>query len=266
MSSGITVHMVIKNEDQWIWFAINSILPYVDSVLITDTGSTDNTVRIVREVKSDKIIFNEINVTTRDGIALVRQAQIDSTRTKWIWIVDGDEIYGTSTAKEIVEATKKGNYSAIVVRRYDLLGDIYHRQIESVGSYNMFGQSGHLLIRLLNKEVLKGLAVKGQYPLESYFDGSGRCVNDLAKKDVYITQNYLYHAMYLKRSSEGSNLPMFNRSKYKIETGIGIDGIIPEVFSLPRPPLVPDPLVRRSLGYELIAQVVTPIKNIKRSL
>ena len=81
--------------------------------------------------------------------------------------------------------------------------------------------------------------------------------------------------LYLRRSSSGSNLPMFNRSKYKIQKGIKIVGVdlrvnpsIPPVFSLPRPSMVPDtPLVVRAvqLGYELLASVITPIKNISEN-
>ena len=273
MSSGITAHMIVKNEDQWIWFAINSVLPYVDSILITDTGSTDNTIKIIKSIDSPKIIFNQVTINSREDVTRVRQAQIESTYTSWIWIVDGDEIYTDDTCKEVIGAIRENKYSVIVVRRYDLLGDIYHKQLESVGSYNMFGELGHLLIRLLNKDLLQGLNVKGDYPLESYYIGDGKCVNDLDKSDVYITTHSLYHAMYLRRSSSGSNLPMFNRSKYKIEKGIKIVGVdlrvnpsIPPVFSLPRPSMVPDPLVRRGLGYELLASVITPIKNIKRKL
>jgi glycosyltransferase involved in cell wall biosynthesis len=266
MSSGVTAHMVVKNEDQWVWFAINSVLPYVDTFLITDTGSTDDTIEIIKSIQSDKIFFNQTKVSSREDVTNVRQAQIDNTNTKWIWIVDGDEIYTGSGAKEITRAISNPKYNAVVVRRYDLLGDIYHKQDESVGSYNMFGESGHLLIRLINIDVLKGLTVKGGYPLESYYLGSGKCVNDLDKRDVYITKNYLYHAMYLRRSSLGSNLAMFNRSKYKIETGTVISDNIPEVFSLDRPPLVPNPRSKRGFGYELVANIVAPIKNIKRKI
>lgn len=273
MSSSVTAHMVVKNEDQWVWFAINSVLPYVDTFLITDTGSTDNTVSIIKSISSDKIIFNQTKVNSRDDVTRVRQSQIDNTKTKWIWLVDGDEIYTDSGAKEIIVAISSLKYSAVVVRRYDLLGDIYHKQDESIGSYDMFGETGHLLIRLINKDTLKGLSVKGEYPLESYFAGDGKCVNDLDKNDVYITNNYLYHAMYLKRSSLGGNLPMFNRGKYKIETGIEIrsvgvdprvDPSIPSVFHLPSLSFVPDPLVHRGFRYEILASIITPIKNLKR--
>jgi len=263
---GITAHMIVKNEDRWVWFALQSILPYVDKIIITDTGSSDKTLKIIESFASPKIQFTKVVIHTSADVTSVRSAQLTETKTPWIWIVDGDEIYPSNTAKECLTAAKSNHYEGVVVRRYDLMGDIYHRQVESVGSYELFGQKGHLLVRLLNRDKINNLIYRGDYPNEGFLDGNGKSILTRKPLDWYITKDYLYHAMYLKRSSQGGNLPMFNRSKYKIETGIRIDAVIPEVFSLPRPELVPDPLVRRSLGYELIAQVVTPIKNIKRRL
>jgi len=263
---GISAHMIVKNEDKWVWFALESILPHVDEIIVTDTGSSDQTIAIIKSIASPKIKFSQVPITTSADVTLIRSQQLKETKTPWAWIIDADEIYPTSTAKECLELARGNSSEGVLVRRYDLLGDIYHRQNESVGSYELFGHKGHLLVRLINLAKLPGLHYRGDYPNEGFFDGKGNSILTHSPSAWPATKNYLYHAMYLKRSSEGSNLPMFNRSKYKIETGIGIDGIIPEVFSLPRPPLVPDPLVRRSLGYELIAQVVTPIKNIKRSL
>lgn len=255
MSNGITAHMVVKNEDKWVRYSILSVLPYVDQFLITDTGSTDKTLDIIKSINSKKIILTQKIISSRSDIAKIRTNQIKATKTDWMWIVDADEIYTESGASEVVAAVKLSKHSLIVVRRYDLLGDIYHRQVETVGAYDMFGQSGHLLIRLLNISQFPGLEVKGDYPLESYFFGKN-CVNDLPRGDVYITANYLYHAMYLKRSSLGGNLPMFNRSKYMIELGIKIDSLVPKL-------LIGQP--KRSLLYELIAALITPIKTIKRS-
>lgn len=254
MSTGITAHMIVKNEDIWVSKAINSVLPFVDSFLITDTGSTDNTVRFIKSINSPKIIFNQKEIKSRSEIAAIRTQQIKSTHTPWIWIVDGDEIYTEPLVNEIIASTRELKYQAVVVRRYDLLGDVYHRQIESVGSYSMFGETGHLLIRLINMNKFKDLEVKGEYPLESYYSNN-ICINDFPREHVYITNFALFHAMYLKRSSLGFNLPMFNRSKYKIETGIKINEDLPKL-------LIGSP--RRSLFYEIIARVVTPIKNLKR--
>lgn len=264
--SGITAHMIVRNEDRWIWFAIKSVLPYVKQILITDTGSTDNTVNIVRSIKSKKIVLDQITTNSADDITKARQNQITNTHTSWIWVVDGDEIYPRKTAKEVVDATKSSQYEGIVVRRYDLLGDIFHRQRETVGEYNLFGQKGHLVTRLINLSEVKGLHLKGTYPNEGYYDEEGISTRARNPKNWYITKNYFYHSMYLKRSSLGSNLrSVFNRSKYKIETGIKIPDSIPEVFNLSRSEIAPDPLRRRSLLYELIARFITTIKNIKRA-
>lgn len=264
--SGISAHMIVKNEDRWVWFALQSVLPYVDEILVTDTGSSDQTEEIIKSIASPKIKFSKVVANTAAEVTAVRSRQLKETKNSWVWIIDGDEIYPENVAKECVAAITTGQYEGVVVRRYDLMGDIYHRQVESVGSYELFGQKGHLLVRLINKDKIKGLEYRGDYPNEGFFDGSGESILSRNVSDWYITKGYLYHAMYLKRSSQGSNLPMFNRSKYKIETGIKVEGEIPGVFSMARPPSVPDPLKHRGVGYELLSSLVTPIKNIKRSL
>lgn len=265
-NSGITVHMVVKNEDQWVWFAIQSVLPFADRILITDTGSTDNTIEIIKSINSPKIKLTAVKISSPQELTNVRQRQINLTKTDWFWLVDGDEIYPQKTAREVITATKQ-KYEGIAVRRYDLMGDVYHRQRESVGEYQLFGQRGHLVSRLFNKRKIKGIYVSGAYPLEAYYDGNGIKTQDHDPSGWYITKSYLYHAMYLKRSSLGGNLAyVINRSKYKIETGIKIHDSLPESFSFPRPDQVPDPTKTRTQVYELAASLITPIKNLKRAV
>lgn len=265
-NSNITAHMIVKNEDQWVYFAINSVLPYVDHFLITDTGSTDNTLNIIRSIKSPKIQLSQTVASTKELVTSIRQDQLKNTTTPWIWIVDADEIYPQKTAQECVDYVKKDEIEGVVVRRYDLLGDVYHRQTEDVGQYELFGYKGHLLVRLINRLKIKGIHYQGDYPNEGFYDGDNHSILERDKSKWAFTDNYLYHAMYLKRSSLGGNLTMFNRNKYKIETGIKISDQLPEVFSLVRPPFVPDPLIKRSLGYELLSTLITPIKKLKRKL
>ncbi len=263
----VTVHMVVKNEDQWLWFALQSVLPYVKQIFLTDTGSTDHTLSIIKEINSPKIKFTQTIVSHPSELTQVRQHQLEQTTTNWIWLVDADEIYPRKTVQEIIRAINSQKYEGIVVRRYDLLGDVYHRQRETVGTYHLFGQSGHLVTRLLNKKKIPGLHLKGDYPLEGYYDSANQSIRSRNVQKYYITQNYLYHAMYLKRSSQGGNLKhVFNRQKYKIEKGIPINNQLPEVFNLPRPSIVPDPLQKRSFIYETLATFITPIKNLKRRL
>lgn len=262
----ITAHMVVKNEDCFVWYAIKSVLPYVDRFLVTDTGSTDHTLALISSIKDQKLILNRTKISTPHELTAIRQAQLEDTKTDWIWVVDGDEIYPKRTAKEVVAATKAG-YEGIVVRRFDLLGDIYHRQDERVGEYRQFNKRGHFASRLVNKQRIKGLHYRGDYPLEGFYDQEGTSTLQHDPLRWYFSKNHLYHAMYLRRSSEGHNLKsVFHRHKFKHELGLPLTSSYPEVFDEKPPVRVPDPRLPRSLSYRVLSSIITPMKIIKREL
>jgi glycosyltransferase involved in cell wall biosynthesis len=264
--TNITAHMMVKNEDQWVRYSLLSILPYVDTVLVTDTGSTDHTIEAINSLNSPKIKLTQTSISSPSDVTKIREAQLQNTKTTWFWVIDGDEVYPEEAAKEVVSAINSGRYEGVTIRRYDLLGDIYHRQKESVGAYNMWGETGHLVLRALNQNKLKGLHLRGDYPNEGYYDAAGSAIIEHDPSLHYITHNYLYHAMYLKRSSLGGNLPMFNRSKFKIELGIPVTSKPPAVFNTPTLPWEVDPQKPRSALYTVLACLITPIKNLKRQL
>lgn len=266
-----TAHMIVKNEDVFVWYAINSVLPYVDKIIIFDTGSSDKTVEIIKSIKSRKICFKQFEINNVEDISELRQKQLEMTDGSWFWMVDGDEIYPDSLCKEIINliSTKGDKIDGIVVKRFDLLGDIYHYQSEKVGTYSLFGTKGHLAIRLLNKKNLPGLHVKGKYPYEGYYDSKEIEVIYHPPEKFLITGARLFHAMYLKRSTRGVSLSdTYHRNKYKIESGhkFDTDQNLPEVFKADRPPNIADATVKRSYLYELTAAFITPIKAVKRKI
>lgn len=266
----VTVHMVVRNEDQFIWYAISSIINYVKRVIIYDTGSTDKTVDIIKSFKSQKITFEEKRNINAIELVKLRQEQIKKTETDWIWIVDGDEIYPRITVEEILDyINSRKDYKGGVVRRYDLLGDIYHYQREDVGAYNLLGHKGHLVLRLINIKKIPNLRLQGIYPYEGYFDEKGKSVIDYPPKDFFFTKNKIFHAMYLKRSSLGGKLQnTLHRNKYKIETGYELPPTtnFPEVFFYKRPVQVPDMTKPRNATYDILASLVTPVKKVKRKI
>lgn len=269
--TNLTAHIVVKNDDQFIWYALQSILPFVQTILITDTGSSDNTEKIINYFKSSKIIFQKIKITQRTEMTKIRQHQIDETKTDWFWVVDGDEVYPDFVCKEIFSIIdQRGEkLEGIIVGRFDLLGDIYHFQDETVGAYSLFGRSGHFVLRLVNKKNIPGLHVGGVYPYEGYYDKQGKAIIDHPKDRFAWTRGRLFHAMYLQRSSLGSNLSdTFHRGKWKVDKGHAIidTQLIPKVFLDPHPFEVPTVNQKRSQKYEFAANIVTPIKQIKRSI
>lgn len=265
----ITAHMVVKNEDRFIYYAISSVLPYVDRFLIFDTGSTDKTVDIISLFNSPKIDFGQIGNADKKGIIKLRQEQIDKTKTPWIWIVDGDEIYHRNTAEEVVETiSEKKNCCGVIIGRYDLLGDIYHRQSEDVGAYEQFGKRGHFVLRLIRKTCFDSLKVKGEYPNEYFADKKGRSVKEKGEKYFAFIKKRIFHAMYLKRSTRGANLSyVLNRKKVKIELGRKISREeLPQVFFQKKPDIVPNVIELRGWFYTLLAAFITPAKMVKRKL
>ncbi len=266
--SNITVHMIVKNEDRFIWYAIQSVVDFVDKLIIYDTGSSDKTLSIIKSIKNKKIHLSEKQIANKHDISLLRQKQLEETDTDWIWIVDGDEIYPFSLCREIRNTVKYGGKSieGIVVGRYDLLGDIYHYQKESVGTYNLFDKKAHLVIRLLNIKNINGLHIDGIYPYEGYYDNQGKEVILHRKENYYFTKGKLFHAMYLARSSQTFH-NTYNRNKFKIERGLKIldPEKIPEVF-LKKTDGVPIVTTRRSNFYEFFSWFITPVKEIKRKI
>lgn len=257
MRPTITAHMVVKNEDQWVEYAIRSVLPFVDSFLITDTGSTDHTVSKISSIRDSKIKFSHVDTT---NIVAIRNQQLSQTHTDWLWMVDGDEIYPQKTTQEILDALN-ANLAGVIVRRFDCLGDVYHYQPnEQVGAYHLAGKTGHYNLRLINCTT-PGLHLKGDYPLEGFYDGNNQAVVDYKPSCFYVTANRYLHTTYLVRSSQGGNLANTkHRHKYKIEWGKPLpQAELPEVLAKALPP-------KRSLGYIMKAALITPIKLLKRRL
>ena len=50
----IWVNSLIFNEDKYIWFAVKSVIDYVDKILIWDSGSTDRTEEVVKILSEGK--------------------------------------------------------------------------------------------------------------------------------------------------------------------------------------------------------------------
>lgn len=109
----ITTNTMVRNEGFWIGYVLDSVLAEADHVLITDTGSTDNTVDIIEDAIKrsgrNDVKFEIIPVTTGVGVTVVRNRMLQLTPTDWLLLVDGDEIYPASAIREIRDAEFPSN-------------------------------------------------------------------------------------------------------------------------------------------------------------
>lgn len=257
----ITVHCLVRNEDKFVWFALNSVLPFVDRVLVYDTGSTDNTVAVIQTIQSAKIFFAEKGAVTPQGHTRLRREMIAKTKTPFFLLVDGDEVWPKRSLVKLLETieTLPEEKLGIVTRTRNCAGDAFHYLPEETGKYELAGQKGHLALHLYRK--VPGISIEGDYPLE-HVTYQGSILNTQEGKLLFLPVWYL-HATHLSRST--STGEVLGRRRMKTEAGISMErSELPAVFFQKRPAIVPDPLGRRSARWEILARILSPLRKIKR--
>jgi len=270
----IWANCVTYNEENFVWFAINSVIDSVDKIIVWDTGSTDNTVQIIEEIKKrkpDKIIFKQYGKPKdRNNIANIRQEMLKQSKCDFIMVLDADEVWWEDSINKIVRIInqKKDEIEGIVVPFYNLVGDIYHYQDEIAGQYKLLGKKGHLQLKFFSKKI-PGLHVgfvqsnyKKNFYFEGYYDENNKPIQDRSKL-IFVDAKYI-HLSHLKRSAK----PRSKADRFKLELGNKFekDFKYPEVFYKSYPEIVPSPWKKMPNRSLLTAAFLTPLRKVKRKL
>ncbi len=255
----LTGHMIVANDDRWVWFAINSVLNYVSKLIIYDTGSVDNTIRIIKSIRSEKIVFKEIGKVDSFALTKLRQDQVEKTKTDWFLVIDGDEVWPQKSLESVIKAVKNQgeNKLGIVVKTGMCVGDIYHFQDEKAGKYKIGNKKGHYNIRFFRKK--DGYHWIYPYPDEAYVDKHNTPIQNTPDRLLFIDVLY-WHLRHLPRSTKIRN------KKIKIELGESQTIDIPEVFFKKRPQVVLSPFIRFSDKNYIKASLLSPFIKLKRTI
>ena len=258
----ITANVIVKNEDKYVWFAIMSVIDYVDSMLIYDTGSTDNTVKIIESIINskdeykNKIIFEKKGTCDREQFAKLRQEQLDRTETEYILVLDGDEIWWKNGIAEIKKIIEENDDVLIIGSKFiNCAYDIYHYRDEYRDKYQVEDQVCAISVHFFSKNI-PGLHVGGIYGNEGYRDFNNNDIQNHGYKTI-IQNNKYFHTSYLRRSSkEAKDLRVYSRLK-KMFTGYDYmfdkDFKYPEVFYMNYPEFVESPFKKeRSILHTVI--------------
>ncbi len=269
----VWAHVLVKNEERWLWYSVSSIVDHVDRVLLWDTGSTDRSLEIEKELVSkypDKIIFKERLQKTAEDFTKVRQEMLEATNSDWFVVVDGDEIWWEESIKKIVETINKNGekIESIVVPTINLVGDIFHYQEKSAGKYRISGKVGHFNLRAINRSI-PGLHAFGPHGQMGWVDGDDKMIQDRDKEKIVFLEAPYMHTTNLTRAGEGKDKDVIKRlKKHKYEIGINFpkDYYYPEVFFGERPEFVPSPWDRTTKSFKFRALIETPLRKIKRRI
>lgn len=258
----LTAHCLIKNEDRFVGYAIRSIINFVDRVLVFDTGSTDGTIDIIKQLQSrypNKIIFEEKGECDKKRHTKLRQEMIERTDTSWFMILDGDEVWPEAAIQEAVnKAVQNPAAECLIAPFYLCVGDIYHQSKK--GQYVLRGKKAHATPRFFRKT--SGMHWQGEYNQDAIVDAGG--VKVFEKENVFWLQQAFWHLTHLARSSSGggefssgSNRQDKRRLTYFI-IGKKIEAPLPEVFLQNPQPEYIQPL---SFGVSVKNFFILMIKN-----
>lgn len=89
MEPGISLCMIVKDEEDGLRSCLESVRGIVDEIIIVDTGSADDTLRIAA-LYGAKIIRAEWN----GDFAAARNQSLTAATQPWILVLDADEVWG----------------------------------------------------------------------------------------------------------------------------------------------------------------------------
>lgn len=114
----LSLCMVVKNEASFIRAALESALPIVDEAIVVDTGSTDDTPAIARDVGAR--VFEE---AWPGDLGAAHNLPLAHAHGDWILVLDGDERLDAAARHAIRELCEQGRMDAyrFTFRNYQFL-------------------------------------------------------------------------------------------------------------------------------------------------
>ena len=94
--SSLSLALIVKNESRCLARCLRSVQGVVSEIVVVDTGSTDDTVRIARECQARTVDF-----AWGDDFAAARNFALAQTTGDWILVLDADEHASPALAAEI---------------------------------------------------------------------------------------------------------------------------------------------------------------------
>lgn len=125
--------MIVKDEEKNIARCIGSVRSIVDEIVVVDTGSTDNTVKIAEELGAEVCYYPWDN-----SFSNAKNFAIGKAGSEWLLLLDADEALDTESAGAVVDFI---NTTA--------LDGAHFRVRNYTGSFSPENYSLHIALRLL---------------------------------------------------------------------------------------------------------------------
>lgn len=111
---GLTLHMIVKNEARCLERCLKSVRHAVDQIVVADTGSTDETIQILRDF--DARIYE---IPWPGAFDAARNFALDKVETEWVLFLDADEWFAEDPKAGLREAQARKDAFAYEFVRLD---------------------------------------------------------------------------------------------------------------------------------------------------
>ena len=172
--AGVTLCMIVKNEEKFLPQCLASVKDYVDEIIVCDTGSTDRTIEIARSYGA-----TVIEDPWRNDFSWSRNKSIEAATKRWILFMDADEEL-TAESRPVLLALK--NVAADVMA-------LYTRIVNRTDDYRGSGDVSHHVIRIFpNSDRIRFYGPIHEYPA---LDGTPLSVEAQASNITLIHYGYV---------------------------------------------------------------------------
>ncbi len=184
LRDNIAVVMMVLNEEYWLDQAIKPLAEAGLAIYLADCGSTDKTPEIIAtwEREHDQFYVKQYGLLTPLQNGRVREELTIQANSRWILVVDGDEIL-TPEGIEIIFNLDMGDWIGAMITQQVVKWDGKHVRLANKTSH---------------RRIHHGKARwEGEYPYENTTDG-----NDRKDQFWYPKGMTGYHMKFLSRSSQ----------------------------------------------------------------
>lgn len=152
MQVKLTVCLVLNNEEDFIFRCLSSIKDVADEIIIVDTGSTDKTIDIARNLSESIYNYQGNTFNTAWNYAL------EKASGSWVLMMNGNEELDVKSKKYLLEKINTGKSEAYYVKI------INHNEEEKVSLANTFlclrlfkNRKEYRYSNLIHKEILDSI-------------------------------------------------------------------------------------------------------------
>jgi len=123
----LTLCTIARNEEANLQGCLDSVAPWVDEIIVVDTGSTDRTVEIATAMGA-KIVYHP----WQDDFSAARNAALTAVSEGFILVLDADEQLGPDAGRKIREAIEQPEFDGFRLPLYNADSlDATHEQVLS---------------------------------------------------------------------------------------------------------------------------------------